>query len=195
MKDLVLLALGSALTGNLVLTYFLGICPFLGVSRRLDMAAAMGIAVTFVLAVSGTATYLLRTRVLLPLDIDFLQYVAFILVIAGTVQVVEMYVRKRHPGLYAAFGMFLPMISTNCAILGGCLFIGLRGFGTLLEVLVYCLASGLGYTLALVVMGGIREELALADVPEPFRGAPIAFVVAGNLALAFMGFAGLGTSR
>ena len=194
MRELFLIALSAALINNVVLTYFLGICPFLGVSRRLDMAYGMGAAVTFVMTFTGGLTYLIHQHVLLPLGLDFLQYIVFIFVIAATVQLVEMYVRKFFEGLYEAFGVFLPMITTNCAILGTCLFIWLKDYTRLIEALTFSLFGGLGFTLAIVIMAGIREELELADVPRPLRGAPITLFVAAILAMAFTGFAGIGST-
>lgn len=195
MAELLLIALSASIVNNLVLTYFLGICPFLGVSRRLDMAFSMGAAVTFVMTIAGTLTFLCHKYVLLPLGLAFLQYIVFIFVIAGTVQLVEMYVRKFYEGLYEAFGVFLPMITTNCAILGACLFIWLKEYTKLAEAMVFSIFGGLGFTLAIVLMAGIREELDFADVPKPLRGAPITLFTAAILALAFMGFAGIGSSH
>ena len=191
---LALIALGAAVVNNLVLTYFLGVCPFLGVSRRLDMAFGMGVAVTFVMTIAGVMTFLLEQYVLAPLDLMFLKYITFIFVIAGTVQLVELYVRKMFPALYEAFGVFLPMITTNCAILGTCLLIGLKQYSTLLEAVVFSVFGGIGFTLAIVIMAGIREELRHADIPRPLRGAAITLFVAAILSMAFLGFAGIGSS-
>lgn len=195
MAELFLIALTAAIINNLVLTYFLGICPFLGVSRRLDMAFGMGSAVTFVMTIAGTLTYLVHQYVLLPLNLAFLQYIVFIFVIAGTVQLVEMYVRKFFEHLYEAFGVFLPMITTNCAILGTCLFIWLQGHTVLSQAITFSVFGGLGFTIAIVIMAGIREELDLADVPRPLRGPAITLFTAAILAMAFMGFAGIGSSH
>jgi electron transport complex protein RnfA len=194
-EHLFLIALSAAVINNLVLTYFLGICPFLGVSRRLDMAFGMGAAVTFVMTITGTLTFLINKYVLIPLGLSFLQYVTFIFMIAGTVQLVEMYVRKFFQRLYESFGVFLPMITTNCAILGTCLFIWLKEYTTLVGAMVFSVFGGLGFTLAIVIMAGIREELDVADVPKPFRGAAITLFVAAILSMAFMGFAGIGSPR
>ena len=191
---LALIALGAAVVNNLVLTYFLGVCPFLGVSRRLDMAFGMGVAVTFVMTIAGVMTFRLEQYVLAPLDLMFLKYITFIFVIAGTVQLVELYVRKMFPALYEAFGVFLPMITTNCAILGTCLLIGLKQYSTLLEAVVFSVFGGIGFTLAIVIMAGIREELRHADIPRPLRGAAITLFVAAILSMAFLGFAGIGSS-
>lgn len=176
---------------NLVLTKFLGICPFLGVSGRLDMAFGMGCAVTFVVTLSGTLTWLIDHLILRPYGLQVMQYVSFILVIAGAVQLVEMYVRKFFPSLYESFGIFLPLITTNCAILGLCLFVNLWDVDNLPEAVVLSVGAGLGFTLAICIMAGIRENLKLADVPACLRGAPITLITAGILTLAFMGFAGM----
>lgn len=195
MSELAVIAFTAAIVNNVVLTYFLGVCPFLGVSRRLDMAMGMGTAVTFVVTIAGTLTFLTHRYVLLPLDLAFLQYIVFIFVIAGTVQLVELFVRKFHPALYESFGVFLPMITTNCAILGTCLFVWLKGYDTLVQAVVFSIFSGVGFTLAIVIMAGIREELTMADVPRPLKGAPVTLFVAAILAMAFMGFAGIGSSQ
>ncbi len=195
MRELFFIALSAAIINNLVLTYFLGICPFLGVSRRLDMAFGMGAAVTFVMTITGTLTFLINKYVLLPFHLEILQYIVFIFVIAAAVQLVEMYVRKYFEGLYEAFGVFLPMITTNCAILGTCLFIWLKSYTELVEAMVFSFFGGLGFTMAIVIMAGLREELELADVPRPLRGAPITLFIAAILAMAFTGFAGIGTSQ
>lgn len=192
--NLLFIALSAAVINNMVLTYFMGICPFLGVSRRLDMAFGMGTAVAFVMTIAGTLTFLINKYVLLPWSLGFLQYITFIFVIAGTVQFVELFVRKFFERLHESFGVFLPMITTNCAILGTCLFIWLKGYTTLVQAMVFSVFSGLGFTLAIVVMAGIREELEFADVPQPFRGAAITLFIAAVLSMAFMGFAGIGST-
>lgn len=194
MSDLLWIALSALLINNLVLTYFLGICPFLGVSRHLSTAFGMGVAVTFVTTVAGMLTFLLERHLLEPLGLAYLQYLVFIFVIAGTVQLVELYVQRFHGALHQAFGVFLPMITTNCAILGVCLLIQLKGYDTLAQAAVFSLCGGLGFTLALLLMAGIRERLEGADVPAPFQGVALALICAGILALAFMGFAGMGAS-
>jgi electron transport complex protein RnfA len=176
---------------NLVLTKFLGICPYLGVSGRIDMAFGMGLAVTFVVTLSGTLTWLIDHLILMDTPLEVTRYVCFILVIAGAVQLVEMYLRKFFPTLYESFGIFLPLITTNCAILGLCLFINLWGIDNLLEAVVLSFGAGIGFTMAICIMAGIRENLNLADVPEPLKGAPITLITAGLLTLAFMGFAGM----
>jgi electron transport complex protein RnfA len=176
---------------NLVFTKFLGICPYLGVSGRIDMAFGMGLAVTFVVTLSGTLTWLIDHLLLIGTPLEVTRYVCFILVIAGAVQLVEMYVRKFFPSLYDSFGIFLPLITTNCAILGLCLFINLWGINSLLEAVVLSFGAGIGFTMAICIMAGIRENLDLADVPDCLKGAPITLITAGLLAMAFMGFAGM----
>lgn len=183
--------LSVVLINNLVLTKFLGICPYLGVSGRIDMAFGMGLAVTFVMTLSGTLTWLIDHMVLMPYGLEVTRYVCFILVIASAVQLVEMYVRKFFPPLYDSFGIFLPLITTNCAILGLCLFLNLWGTGSLLEAVVLSFGGGIGFTIAICIMAGIRENLQMVDVPECLRGAPITLITAGILSLAFMGFAGI----
>jgi H+/Na+-translocating ferredoxin:NAD+ oxidoreductase subunit A len=187
---LVIVFISIALVNNLVLTKFLGICPYLGVSRRIDMAFGMGCAVTFVITISGTVTWIINNMVLQPIGMDYLKYIAFIMVIASMVQLVEMYVRKFFPPLYESFGIFLPLITTNCAILGTCLFIDLWGYG-FLEALVGSFGGGLGFTLVICMMGGIRENLEWADVPKALRGAGITLITAAIMTLAFMGFSGM----
>jgi electron transport complex protein RnfA len=179
------------LINNLVLTKFLGICPYLGVSGRIDMAFGMGLAVTFVMTLSGTLTWMIDHFLLMPLNLEVTRYVCFILVIASAVQLVEMYLRKFFPPLYDSFGIFLPLITTNCAILGLCLFLNLWGVNSLLEAVVLSFGGGIGFTLAICIMAGIRENLRLVDVPECLQGAPITLITAGILSLAFMGFAGM----
>jgi len=176
---------------NLVFTKFLGICPYLGVSGRIDMAFGMGMAVTFVVTLSGTLTWMIDNWVLMKLGLEVTRYVCFILVIAGAVQLVEMYLRKFFPSLYESFGIFLPLITTNCAILGMCLFINLWSINSLLEAVVLSFGAGIGFTMAICIMAGIRENLNMADVPKCLKGAPITLITAGILALAFMGFAGM----
>ncbi|MGB2862211.1 MAG: Rnf-Nqr domain containing protein [Sedimentisphaerales bacterium] len=176
---------------NLVFTKFLGICPYLGVSGRIDMAFGMGLAVTFVVTLSGTLTWLIDHLLLIGTPLEVTRYVCFILVIAGAVQLVEMYLRKFFPSLYESFGIFLPLITTNCAILGLCLFINLWGINSLLEAVVLSFGAGIGFTMAICIMAGIRENLNLADVPDCLKGAPITLITAGLLAMAFMGFAGM----
>ena len=179
------------LVNNLVFTKFLGICPYLGVSGRIDMAFGMGLAVTFVVTLSGTLTWMIDNWILMALGLEVTRYVCFILVIAGAVQLVEMYIRKFFPSLYDSFGIFLPLITTNCAILGLCLFLHLWMVDSLLDAVVRSFGAGIGFTMAICIMAGIRENLDMADVPECLRGAPITLITAGLLSLAFMGFSGM----
>jgi len=179
------------LINNLVFTKFLGICPYLGVSGRIDMAFGMGMAVTFVVTLSGTLTWLIDHLILMGTPLEVTRYVCFILVIAGAVQLVEMYVRRFFPSLYDSFGIFLPLITTNCAILGLCLFLNLEMVNNILEAVIRSFGAGIGFTMAICIMAGIRENLDLADVPDCLKGAPITLITAGLLAMAFMGFAGM----
>jgi electron transport complex protein RnfA len=175
---------------NFVLYYFLGICPFLGVSKKIDSALSMGLAVTFVMAITAVVSWMINHWILIPYGLDYLQIVSFILVIASLVQLVEMFIRKVSPPLYQALGIYLPLITTNCAIMGLALLAALKNYG-FLPTVVFGTASGLGFTLAIILMAGIREQIELADVPAPLRGAAIALVVAGIMALAFQGFSGM----
>src|SRR3989339_1508089 len=188
--DLLLIFISAAIVNNFVLSYFLGICPFLGVSNRLEKAFSMGVASTFVMVLAAMATWIINNWILIPFNLPFLQYVAFIIVIASLVQFVEMFIRKSSPTLYRSLGIFLPLITTNCAILGLALLSALREYN-FLQSLTFGFAAGVGFTIALCIMAGIREELDFAPIPEPFKGAPITLIIAGLLALAFMGFAGL----
>ncbi|HIE04384.1 MAG TPA: electron transport complex subunit RsxA [Candidatus Latescibacteria bacterium] len=188
--ELLLIFVAAVLTNNFVLHYFLGICPFLGVSSRIETAVGMGLAVIFVMTLTATVTWLIYHHVLVRFGLPFLEYAAFILVIASLVQVVEMFLRKFSPELYRALGIYLPLITTNCSILGLALFMVLREYD-FIEGLVFGIGAGIGFTLVLTIMAGIREELAFADLPRAFRGAPITLITAGILALAFMGFSGL----
>ncbi|MBL7068824.1 MAG: electron transport complex subunit RsxA [Candidatus Omnitrophica bacterium] len=188
--NLVLIFIAAAITNNFVLTYFLGICPFLGVSRKIESALGMGFATTFVMTLAAVITWLINHFLLIRFNLPFLEYVSFILVIASLVQIVEMFIHKTSPDLYRALGIYLPLITTNCAILGLALFASLREYG-FIESVIFGFAAGVGFTLALVIMGGIREELEFADLPEPLKGAGITLIIAGMLALAFMGFSGL----
>ena len=188
--ELLIIFISAAIVNNFVLSYFLGICPFIGVSNKLSSAVSMGMATTFVMALTAIVSWLLYNLVLVPYHLDFLQIPSFILVIAALVQFVEMVIKKVSQPLYRALGIFLPLITTNCAILGLALLASMRGYD-FLESVVFGIGAGVGFTFALVIMAGIREELELADIPKPFQGAPITLVVAGILALAFMGFAGI----
>jgi len=188
--NLLLIFISIALVNNFVLAYFLGICPFIGVSNKASSAIGMGFAVTFVMTLTAVVTWLIKHYLLLPFGLPFLEYVAFILVIASLVQFVEMYLKRFVRPLYQALGIYLPLITTNCAILGMALIASLMLYN-FLETLVFGFGGGLGFTIALVIMAGIREELDTADVPKPLRGTGITLIIAGLLALAFMGFAGM----
>ncbi len=190
MQDYLLILLGTALVNNVVLVKFLGLCPFMGVSNKVDTALGMGFATTFVLTLSAAASWLLEHYLLVPLGVGFLRILTFILVIAAVVQFTEMAVRKLSPALYQVLGIFLPLITTNCAVLGVAL-LNLQEDHAFVESLLYGFGSALGFTLVMVMFAGLRERLSLAQVPAAFAGAPIGFVTAGLLALAFMGFAGL----
>ncbi len=188
--EIILIFISAVLVNNFVLSYFLGICPFIGVSERIESSVSMGFAVTFVLTLSAAITWLINHYILIAFKVPFLEYVSFIIVIAALVQFVEMFIRKTSKTLYDTLGIYLPLITTNCAILGLALFGALREYG-FIQNIVFGIGAGLGFTLALVLMAGIREELELADVPQSLRGAAITLIIAGLLALAFMGFAGL----
>ncbi len=188
--NLLLVFLAATLVNNLVLTYFLGICPFLNVSNRLDSSFSLGLATTFVMTLTAAVSWLINHFLLIPYHLEYLEYVSFILVIASLVQLVEMFIQKVSRPLYETLGIFLPLITTNCAILGMALFASLRNY-TFLETVTYGFGAGVGFTLAISIMAGIRERLQLADVPRPFRGAGITLLIAGILAMAFMGFSGL----
>jgi len=190
MKELSLIFLSAVLVNNFVLTYFLGICPFLGVSSHYESAVGMGLAVTFVMTLASSICWAIYHLILDAFGLVVLQYVVFILVIASLVQIVEMFIKKYSPPLYEALGIYLPLITTNCAILGLALFMIIRDYNFIQSV-VFGFSSGLGFSLVLVMMAGIREELKFADIPEVFRGAAITLITAGILALAFMGFSGL----
>jgi electron transport complex protein RnfA len=191
LNALVLAFISMVIINNLVFTKFLGTCPYLGVSGRIDMAFGMGMAVTFVVTLSGVLTYMINNWILMRFGLEVARYVCFILVIAGAVQLVEMYLRKFFPSLYESFGIFLPLITTNCAILGLCLFLDLWGVDSLILAVVESFGAGIGFTMAICIMAGIRENLQLADVPQCLKGAPITLITAGLLAMAFMGFAGM----
>jgi len=190
--EFLLIILSTALVNNVVLVKFLGLCPMMGVSNNLDSALGMGLATTFVLTLAAFAGWLLEYYVLQPLDLGFLRILTFILVIAVVVQFTEMVIRKISPSLYQVLGIFLPLITTNCAVLGVAL-LNVQQQNSFLESLLYGFGSALGFTLVLVIFASLRERLAVANVPSAFRGTPIAFIVAGLLSLAFMGFSGLTT--
>jgi len=189
--ELLFLFFATILINNFVLSKFLGICPFVGVSGRLSSALGMGFAVTFVMTLTAIVSWLIYNAVLVPLGAEYLKIVAFIVVIASLVQLVEMYLKKFFPELYRAFGIFLPMITTNCAIMGSALLIVDYDYGPIPAV-IFGFAGGIGFTLAITIMAGIREELETADIPKCMKGTAITLIVAGLLALAFMGFSGFG---
>ena len=180
----------AVFVNNVILSQFLGICPFLGVSKKVSTATGMGAAVVFVMTLSTIVTFLLHKFVLVPLGIEFLQTILFILVIAALVQMVEIILKKISPSLYQALGVFLPLITTKCAVLGISILVIQKEYN-LLEGVTYTIGISLGFTLAMVIFAGLREHLELVEVPKGVRGIPIALITAGILAMAFMGFAGL----
>ncbi|TWO32257.1 RnfABCDGE type electron transport complex subunit A [Seonamhaeicola sediminis] len=182
--------LNACLVNNFVLAYFLGICPFLGVSGKMETATKMGAAVMFVMLISSMCAYGIHAF-LVAIDAPFLQLISYIVVIASTVQLVEMFIKKMSPSLFKSLGIFLPLITTNCAILGVALFQTNKEYG-FLESIVYALGAGAGFTLALVLIAGLREQLNFADVPKISKGTALTLFIAGILSLCFMGFAGLG---
>ncbi|MBR3291412.1 MAG: RnfABCDGE type electron transport complex subunit A [Bacteroidales bacterium] len=199
--EIILIFVSAIFVNNVVLSQFLGICPFLGVSKKVGTAVGMTAAVTFVIAIATLVTYLLQKFVLVPLELEFLQTVSFILVIASLVQMVEIIIKKISPSLYQALGIFLPLITTNCVVLGVAIQVvsnkydfGFAGGARMLglgEALLFAIATAIGYGLALILFAGIREQLELSNVPKAFKGVPIALLTAGIMALAFMGFSGL----
>ena len=188
--QLLAIMLGAILANNFIFSQFLGICPFLGVSKKVDTAVGMGIAVTFVMGLASAVCFLVNNYVLIPLGLGYMQTVAFILVIASLVQFIEMFLQKSMPSLYTALGVYLPLITTNCAVLGVVLLNVQEGYN-FIESVVYGITGGLGFLLAIVLFASIRERLVFADDPKAFEGFPIALVTAGLMALAFMGFSGL----
>ena len=184
------LIIGAIFVNNVVLAQFLGICPFLGVSKDVKSSLGMGGAVLFVMMLATLVTYLIYYYILIPLKLDYLQTIAYILVIAGLVQMVEIILKKIAPALYQTLGVFLPLITTNCAVLGVAILVIQKNMN-LLESVVYAASIAVGFTLALVILAGIREQLELTGVPKGMKGVPIALVTAGILAMAFMGFNGL----
>ncbi|MDF2839710.1 MAG: electron transport complex subunit RsxA [Clostridia bacterium] len=188
--NLLLILLSVILVNNMVLSRFLGICPFLGVSKKVETAMGMSIAVTFVMAIASVMSWLVQTFLLVPLKIEFMQTIAFILVIAGLVQFVEMVIKKTSPTLYQALGVYLPLITTNCAVLG----IAILSIGSnynLLETLVNGIGGGISFTLAIVLFAGVRERLETAPIPKALQGFPIAMIAASLFSIAFLGFQGL----
>ncbi|MCX7715242.1 MAG: electron transport complex subunit RsxA [Clostridia bacterium] len=189
MKQAFAIVLSAILTQNFVLVKFLGICPFLGVSKKTETAAGMGMAVTFVMAIASMITYATNHFLLVPLHLEYLQTIAFILIIAGLVQFVEMFVQKSMPSLYNALGIYLPLITTNCAVLGVAL-LNVQNEYNFIYSLLYGTCAALGFSLAIFLFAGIRELINEKDIPKPFQGFPIALVTAGLMAIAFMGFSG-----
>ena len=187
---LLAITLGAVLSNNFIFSQFLGICPFLGVSKKVDTAVGMGIAVTFVMGLASAITWLVNTFILIPFDLGYMQTVAFILVIASLVQFIEMFLQKSMPTLYTALGVYLPLITTNCAVLGVAL-LNIQNNYNFISSVVYGITGGLGFLLAIVLFASIRERLAFVDYPKCWDGFPIALITAGLMALAFMGFSGL----
>lgn len=190
MQSLIGIILSAILTENFILVKFYGICPFMGVSKKIDTALGMGMAVTFVMAIASAATWAVNEYLLKALDLQYMQTVAFILVIASIVQIVEMFLKKSVPALYRALGIFLPLITTNCAVLGVAL-VNVQNEYDFLQSVLNGACGGLGFTLSIVLFASVRERVDKADCPESFKGYPIALISAGLLALAFMGFSGL----
>ncbi|MBR1692623.1 MAG: electron transport complex subunit RsxA [Lachnospiraceae bacterium] len=190
MTNLILIAIGSALVNNVVLSQFLGLCPFLGVSKKVETASGMGAAVIFVITLSSFVTGLINQFLLVRLDITYLQTIVFILVIAALVQFVEMFLKKFMTGLYSSLGVFLPLITTNCAVLGIALTNVQKDYSILTGV-VNGFATAVGFTISIVILAGIREKMEYNDIPKPFQGMPIVLVTAGLMAIAFCGFSGL----
>lgn len=190
MTEIILLLIGTVLVNNFVLVQFLGLCPFMGVSGKLETAIGMSMATTFVLTIASMSSYLVEAYILTPLGIEYLRTLSFILVIAVVVQFTEMVVHKTSPTLYRLLGIFLPLITTNCAVLGVAL-LNITEQHNFIESIMYGFGAALGFSLALVLFSAMRERLAAADVPSPFKGASIAMITAGLMSLAFMGFTGL----
>ena len=190
MKELLIIAIGSALVNNVVLSQFLGLCPFLGVSKKVDTAAGMGTAVIFVITLASAVTGAIYQFVLTPLNITYLQTIVFILVIAALVQFVEMFLKKFMKSLYNALGVYLPLITTNCAVLGVALTNVQKSYGILTGVVNGC-ATAVGFTISIIILAGLREKMEYNDVPKAFQGMPIVLVTAGLMAIAFCGFSGL----
>lgn len=190
MMSLILILVGAVFVNNFVLARFLGICPFLGVSKKVDTAVGMGMAVIFVMTAASVVTWFVQYFVLTPFNLDYLQTIVFILIIASLVQLVEMIVQKTSPVLYQSLGIFLPLITTNCAVLGVAV-LNIQNSYSFIESVVFSIGAGVGFTLAMVLFAGLRERIDLCPVPDCFRGTAIALITAGLLSLAFMGFAGL----
>lgn len=190
MQNLFVILVANLFVNNFLLSRFLGICSFIGVSKKVETSIGMGMAVVFVMTIASLATYLIQIYILNPLGIGFMQTIAFILIIASLVQLVEMVIHKYSPSLYQALGVFLPLITTNCAVLGAAI-MNIDNNYNLIEAVFSGISAGLGYTLAIVLFAGIRERLETADIPKAFDGVPIAMIGAGLMSIAFLGFAGL----
>ena len=190
MKELILIIVGSALVNNIILSQFQGLCPFLGVSKKVDTSIGMGAAVIFVITLASIATNLVYALLLVPLHLEYLQTIAFILVIAALVQFVEMFLKKSMPSLYSALGVFLPLITTNCAVLGSALTNVQKGYNFIFSV-ANGLGTAVGFTVAIVLLASIRESIEDNDIPYNFQGSPIVLITSGLMAIAFMGFSGL----
>lgn len=190
MKELILVLIGSAFVNNVVLSQFLGLCPFLGVSKKTKTAASMGAAVIFVIMIASAVTYGIHYGILVPLGMEYMQTIVFILVIAALVQMIEMLLKKVSPTIYQALGVYLPLITTNCAVLGVAINNISNGSG-FAESMMNSLGTSSGFLVAIVIMAGIRERLEGNDIPKPFRGMPIVLITAGLMAIAFCGFAGV----
>ncbi|HAL41269.1 MAG TPA: electron transport complex subunit RsxA [Gammaproteobacteria bacterium] len=192
MTDLGLILLGALLINNFVLAQFLGLCPFMGITRSMDTALATGLATTFVLSLAAVLSHLLYHGILVPLDLTYLNILLFIVVIAGVVQLIQVYLRATSPLLHQVLGIYLPLITSNCAVLGVTL-LAINQSLTLLETLVFAIGAAAGFTLVMVLFGALREQLEHAPVPAAFRGTPLALISAGLMSLAFMGFQGIGS--
>ncbi len=190
MKTLILIAIGSALVNNVVLSQFLGLCPFLGVSKKVKTASGMGTAVIFVITIASLVAALIYRFILTPLDLGYLRTIVFILVIAALVQFVEMFLKKFIKSLYESLGVYLPLITTNCAVLGVALTNVQKSYG-ILESVVNGFATAVGFAVAIIILAGLREKMEYNDIPKPFQGMPIVMITAGLMAIAFCGFAGL----
>jgi len=192
MRDVALILLGTVLVNNFVLVQFLGLCPFMGVSRRVDSAIGMGIATSFVLTLATSLSYLVNRWLLVPFDLEYLRTISFIVVIAVVVQFTEIVIRRQSPLLHRVLGLYLPLITSNCAVLGVAL-LSIQQQHSLLEAMIYGFGAALGFSVVLVLFSVLRERLELADVPQPFKGSAIALMSAGIMSLAFLGFSGMGT--
>lgn len=190
MKDLLLVIISSAVVNNVILSQFMGLCPFLGVSKKVETAGGMGAAVIFVITVASFVTALLNQFLLIPMDLTYLQTIVFILVIAGLVQFVEMFLKKSMPALYESLGVYLPLITTNCAVLGVALTNAQKSYDILTSV-INGFGTAVGFTIAICILAGIREQMEYNDVPESFQGMPIVLVTSGLMAIAFFGFSGV----